>query len=224
MAKDNEKDRNKGLIGGRGVFGTPTAANYDGKLSKGKGLTGGRGVFGTSTAANYGGKLTTNRPTSLAGGLGMQGYGNPAKGLNTRTPRDATVATRNYQYGEVMGKPPAPKPMAKPARKPTEITTPGGGLKSAKVAPTRSTSTGSKAMATNRFTGSTLGFTSGTKTGSTVTKSGVAGKTTAASRAATQALNKGGVAGPRKDSSGRNASSMTGNRSKSSGRSLSGKP
>lgn len=211
MAKDNDKDKNKnkGLTGGRGVFGTPTAANYGGKLSKGKGLTGGRGVFGTSTAANYGGKLTSNRPTSLAGGLGMQGYGNAATGANLRTPRNATMATRNYQYGEVMGKPAAPKPTAKPTRKPTEITIPGGGLKSAKVAPANSKS---KSMATNRFTGSTLGFTSGKTTGSTVTKSGVAGKTTAASRAARTAMDKGGVAGPTKNAAGKNASSMSGKR------------
>jgi hypothetical protein len=211
MAKDNDKDKNKtpGLKGGRGVFGTP-GVGYGGVMKREKppGLKGGKGVFGTP-GVGYGGKLTSNGPTSLAGGLGMQGYGNAATGANLHTPRNATMATRNYQYGEVMGKPPAPKPTAKPTRKPTEITIPGGGLKSAKVTPASSKS---KPMATNRFTGSTLGFTSGKTTGSTVTKSGVAGKSTAASRAATRAYDKGGVAGPTKNAAGKNASSMTGKR------------
>lgn len=68
-------------------------------------------------------KPTSNSPTSLAGGLGMQGYGNAAKGANLRTPRNATMATRNYQYGEVMGKPAAPKPTPRPAK----VTNSGGG-------------------------------------------------------------------------------------------------
>ena len=107
MANKSVGGTGKGVIGGRGVMGTPTAANYGGKLPRpgGKGLTGGRGVMGTLTAANYGGVLTRNPSTSLAGGLGMQAYGSPAKGSNLRTPRKATTATRNYQYGEVMGTP-----------------------------------------------------------------------------------------------------------------------
>jgi hypothetical protein len=140
--------------------------------------------------------------TSLTGGLGMQAYG-PAKGVyNTRTPRDATQETRDYQYGEVLA-----APQAKAARrKATTINIPGGGLR-----------TGAKAkaparMAVNPRTGSTLGFTTGSRTGSTATKAGVAGKTkmSGSQRMAQNAFNKGGVAGPRKDSSGRNVSSASG--------------
>lgn len=185
-------------------------ANDKNRDNKTPGLKGGKGVFGTP-GVGYGGVLA-RKATSLAGGLGMQAYGNPKTGLNTRTPRDATMATRNYQYGEVMGKPAAPKPKPRPSvRKPTTINIPGDGLKTAKPVSAPAASN-PKAMATNRFTGSTLGFTSGKTTGSTVTKSGVAGKTTAASRAATRAMDKGGVAGPTKNAAGKNASSMSGKR------------
>jgi hypothetical protein len=69
-------------------------------------------------------------------------------------------------------------------------------------------------MAVNPRTGSTLGFTTGSRTGSTATKAGVAGKTqmSGSQRMAQNAFNKGGVAGPRKDSSGRNVSSASGKR------------
>lgn len=100
------------------------------------------------------------------------------------------------------------KPAA-PARKPTEITVPGGGLrtgaKAKAKAPTR--------MAVNPRTGSTLGFTTGKTTGSTVTKAGVAGRTTGSAFSRQQRMQASrDVAGPRKDSSGRNVSSASGKR------------
>ena len=63
-------------------------------------------------------------------------------------------------------------------------------------------------MAVNPFTGSTLGFTTGSRTGSTATKAGVAGKTqmSGTQRMAQNAFNKGGVSGPRKTADGKNAS------------------
>ena len=63
-------------------------------------------------------------------------------------------------------------------------------------------------MAVNPRTGSTLGFTTGKTTGSTATKSGMAMRTSmsAGQRAARAALEKGGVAGPSKTASGKNAS------------------
>jgi hypothetical protein len=63
-------------------------------------------------------------------------------------------------------------------------------------------------MAVNPRTGSTLGFTTGKVTGSTASKSGVAMRTpmTAGQRTARAALEKGGVAGPSKTASGKNAS------------------
>ena len=147
--------------------------------------------------------------TSLTGGLGMQAYG-PAKGVyNTRTPRYASQETRDYQYGEVLAKPAAPKAKAA-SRKPTTINVPGGGLRTGTKAKTKAPTR----MAVNPRTGSTLGFTTGSRTGSTVTKAGVAGKTqmSGSQRMAQNAFNKGGVAGPRKDSSGRNVSSASGKR------------
>ncbi len=96
----------------------------------------------------------------------------------------------------------ARKPAA-PARKPTETTVPDGGLrtstKAKAKAPTR--------MAVNPRTGSTLGFTTGSRTGSTATKAGVAAKTrvSPAQQMARNAFNKGGVAGPSRSGGGRSA-------------------
>ncbi len=63
-------------------------------------------------------------------------------------------------------------------------------------------------MAVNPRTGSTLGFTTGKVTGSTASKSGMAMRTpmTAGQRTTRAALEKGGVAGPSKTASGKNAS------------------
>jgi hypothetical protein len=102
---------------------------------------------------------------------------------------------------------PKPKPKPKPAQvirtTVSERTTP---VSAKAAAPAR--------MAVNRATGDTTGFTTGTRTGSTATKAGVAGKTrmSASQRTSQNAFNKGGVAGPRKDSSGRNVSSASGKR------------
>lgn len=212
MAKKSVGGTGKGLIGGMGVFGTPTAKNYGGKLQRGgKGLTGGRGVFGTPTKANYGGKLQPGTPTatsekqisppqksiSLTGGLGMQGY----RGTNAKTsfvtPRNATTATRNYQYGEVL---------APTKQKPNVVRT------ATNMKTTLAKAAAPKRMAVNPRTGSTLGFTTGGKTGSTATKSGTAFRTpmTPGQRASRASFDRSGVAGPQKDSSGRNRSSAAG--------------
>ena len=165
-----------------------------------------RGVKALPKATGEESVRSKQKLTSLTGGLGMQAYG-PAKGVyNTRTPRYASQETRDYQYGEVLAKPAAPKAKAA-SRKPTTINVPGGGLRtSAKAkAPTR--------MAVNPRTGSTLGFTTGKTTGSTVTKAGVAGRTTGSAFSRQQRMQASrDVAGPRKDSSGRNVSSASGKR------------
>lgn len=50
--------------------------------------------------------VTPNRRSmSVAGGLGIQAYGDVSKSHTLRTPREATTATRDYQYGNVMGAP-----------------------------------------------------------------------------------------------------------------------
>lgn len=230
MTEDKDKIRvrpsaAKGLKGGKGVFGTPTAGNYGGVLQREKPASAKvvstrqqaqrRAMDNPDVNKQYPGYYMSN-PTNTPNRQSIT----VAQRMDMRSKQLLGEYARKRSTSQVAAATP-PKPTVKPSRKPTEITIPGGGLKSAKVAPASSSSK-SKPMATNRFTGSTLGFTSGKTTGSTVTKSGVAGKTTAASRAATRALDKGAVGGPRKDSSGRNASSMTGNRN--SGRNLSGKP
>jgi len=142
--------------------------------------------------------VTRNRPTSVAGGLGIQGYGNPAKAANFRTPRNATTATRNYQYGDVMGAP--IKTQVKPAAKKSLGNTIRTTVRE-KLTPTRKTG---PQMGLNRVTGNTTGFTSGTTTGKTISKAGVATKTpmSASRRAEQNAFNKGGVAGPSRGGGG----------------------
>ena len=104
----------------------------------------------------------------------------------------------------------APKPKPKP---PQVIRT----TVSERVTPASAKAAAPARMAINRATGDTTGFTSGKTTGKTVTKAGVATKTggTAYQQMQRNAMQKSGVAGPRKDSSGRNVSSMTGNRTSS---------
>ena len=143
--------------------------------------------------------------TSLVGGLGMQPYMNPKPSMQMRTGLTTTTAERTKMYG---GAPSKAKTQAQtrakaPVRKPTEITVPGGGLrtgtKAKAKAPTR--------MAVNPRTGSTLGFTTGKTTGSTSFKPGVATKTrvSPAQQMARNAFNKGGVAGPSRSGGGRSA-------------------
>ena len=139
-------------------------------------------------------------------------FGDERGGIRKPASRKPSANVRMMEYSDAQAaKLRANKAAPPKARKPTEITVPGGGLRTAKVTPTGSKS---KQMGINRATGSTLGFTTGKTTGSTVTKSGVAGKTkmSGSQRMAQNAFNKGGVAGPRKDSSGRNVSSASGKR------------
>lgn len=142
-------------------------------------------------------------PMSVSGGLGIKPYNNTKPSY--RAGPGKTTALRDYQYGEVMVTPATAKPKA-PARKPTEITTPGGGLGMAKKSKPK--------VNVTRNTGSSLGFTTGKVTGSTATKSVSTGKSSmsASQRATQNAYNKGGVAGPTKNAAGKNASSMTGKR------------
>lgn len=76
----------------------------------------------TKTANPY--RPSTNQiPMSVTGGLGIRPYNNPKPSY--RAGPAATTALRDYQYGV-----PAPKAAPKSApKKVTEITIPGGGLK-----------------------------------------------------------------------------------------------
>lgn len=154
---------------------------------------GGRG------AKKYGAPIGPSNRGTVPGGLGIVALND----VRLRPTAKAPKATAT-----VSGVAAAKKVAAKPARKATTINIPGGGLRvgTKAKAPTR--------MAVNPRTGSTLGFTTGSRTGSTATKAGVAGKTqmSGSQRMAQNAFNKGGVAGPRKDSSGRNVSSASGKR------------
>jgi hypothetical protein len=155
--------------------------------------------------------------TSLVGGLGMQPYMNPKPSMQMRTGLTTTTAERTKMYG---GTPSKAKTQVQtkakaPARKPTEITVPGGGLRTGTKAKTKAPTR----MAVNPRTGSTLGFTTGSRTGSTATKAGVAGKTrvSPAQQMARNAFNKGGVAGPSRSAGG----SKSAGPSRSTGRSTS---
>ena len=141
----------------------------------------------------YGG--ATQKKIGLAGGLGMPGYlsgGKTVIATGQRTP----TKIRNAVYGEA-----TPQPMSAPIK--TQVS-PKETIRTfvrEKLTPTRKTG---PQMALNRVTGNTTGFTSGVKTGKTITKSGVATKTPmfASRRAEQNAFNKGGVAGPSRGGGG----------------------
>lgn len=104
----------------------------------------------------------------------------------------------------------APKPKAKPANPVNVVRDVVRTITDMRTTPAKAA--GPKRMAVNPRTGSTLGFTTGSKTGSTVSKAGTAFRTpmTPGQRANRAAFDRSGVAGPSKDSSGRNRSSATG--------------
>jgi hypothetical protein len=160
--------------------------------------------------ANYKGDFqgSTQPKSKLSGGFGPFGI-KYSKPIGPVKPVGLRMDEYSRQQLAKLKQPaaPVPKPKSKPAQvirtTVSERTTP---VSAKAAAPTR--------MAVNRATGDTTGFTTGTRTGSTATKAGVAGKTrmSASQRTSQNAFNKGGVAGPRKDSSGRNVSSASGKR------------
>jgi hypothetical protein len=170
----------------------PNTANYKGDFqgsthSKSK-LSGGFGPFGIK----YSTKIGPVKPV----GLRMDEYSRQQLAQMNQRAAQAAV--------------PKPKPKPKPAQ---VIRT----TVSERITPAMARPAAPAKMAINRATGDTTGFTSGKTTGKTVTKAGVATKTggTAYQQMQRNAMAKSGVAGPRKDSSGRNVSSMTGNRTSS---------
>jgi hypothetical protein len=167
--------------------------------------------------ANYKGDFqgSTQPKSKLSGGFGPFGikYSKPIGpvkpvGLRMDEYSRQQLAQMKQRAAQV-----APKPKAKPKTAQVIRTT-----VSERVTPASAKAAVPARMAVNRATGNTTGFTSGKTTGSTVTKAGVATKTggTAYQQMQRNALEKSGVAGPRKDSSGRNVSSMTGNRTATS--------
>jgi len=167
--------------------------------------------------ANYKGDFqgSTQPKSKLSGGFGPFGikYSKPIGpvkpvGLRMDEYSRQQLAQMKQRAAQV-----APKPKAKPKTAQVIRTT-----VSERVTPASAKAAAPARMAINRATGNTTGFTSGKTTGSTVTKAGVATKTggTAYQQMQRNALEKSGVAGPRKDSSGRNVSSMTGNRTATS--------
>lgn len=114
----------------------------------------------------------------------------------------AAAKPKGYVMGQNLT---TPKPKAKPA---SVVRT----TVNERVTPTSSKSAAPQRMAINPRTGSTLGFTTGGKTGSTASKPGTAFRTpmTPGQRASRASFDRSGVAGPQKDSSGRNRSSATG--------------
>jgi hypothetical protein len=167
--------------------------------------------------ANYKGDFqgSTQPKSKLSGGFGPFGIKYSTKigpvkpvGLRMDEYSRQQLAQMKQRAAQV-----APKPKAKPKTAQVIRTT-----VSERVTPASAKAAAPARMAVNRATGNTTGFTSGKTTGSTVTKAGVATKTggTAYQQMQRNALEKSGVAGPRKDSSGRNVSSMTGNRTATS--------
>lgn len=195
---------------GVGYFGGNPKTRMSNVLA-GDARTGGRAKF-NQTSAMFSNSPYADRPASL------RSYVKTAKD-QSRVKSDAPAAvqkatvpggagipglndvrlrpTANAPKATVTGAKPSPAAAA-PKR------TVGGAIRTfvnEKLTPTRKTG---PQMGLNRVTGNTTGFTSGTKTGKTITKSGVATKTpmSASRRAEQNAFNKGGVAGPSRGGGG----------------------
>jgi hypothetical protein len=174
-----------------------------------------RGQF-PNTAARKGDFQGSTQPKSkLSGGFGPFGikYSKPIGPVKPVGLRMDEYSRQQLAQMKQRAAQAAPKPKAKPKTAQVIRTT-----VSERVTPASAKAAAPARMAVNRATGNTTGFTSGKTTGSTVTKAGVATKTggTAYQQMQRNAMEKSGVAGPRKDSSGRNVSSMTGNRTATS--------
>jgi hypothetical protein len=198
---------------GVGYFGGNPKTRMSNVLA-GDARTGGRAKF-NQTSAMYSNSPYANLPAPIST------YTTPKEkrvkdqsrvGVSAETVQRATVPggrgimgldgvrlkpTANAPKATVSGGTPTPANAA-PKR------TVGGAIRTfvnEKLTPTRKTG---PQMGLNRVTGNTTGFTSGTKTGKTITKSGVATKTpmSASRRAEQNAFNKGGVAGPSRGGGG----------------------
>lgn len=167
--------------------------------------------------------------TSLVGGLGMQPYMNPKPSMQMRTGLTTTTAERTKMYG---GTPSKAKTQVQtkakaPARKATTINIPGGGLRTAKPASAKTTRpltasearsqapgnyrTGKVTMGGKTYTGYTVSSRTDSK-GRTTKSVGNWTSTPNAGRSTNRFGGKSDVAGPRRDSSGRNVSSAAGKR------------
>lgn len=158
-----EKDRMSGIkaMPGGAVSGSYKYGQPIGPMNRGY-VPGGRGIVASMSVLKA---PTRNAPKATVTG---------------KTGKKITPAAAPVQQA-------APKAKAATS-KATEITIPGGGLKTGKA---------SKTMTTSR--GGGLGVSTGKTTGSSATRAGTGGKTTtsASQRASNNAFNKGGVAGPR---------------------------
>jgi hypothetical protein len=187
------------MKGGRGVFGVHTD-RYGGVLPsnakpKATGMKGGRGVFGVHTD-RYGGVLTQNKPTSVVGGLGIQAYGNSKlRAPEFRSPKNATTATRNYQYGNVMGPAPAAAPAPIKAKvKPGDVVNRAVGAVKNKVNDVIRSTVNMKNSPTPKR-GTNLGVSSGKTTGTSVSRGGTGGRTTGGGRSTGGGYSNAGPAG-----------------------------
>jgi hypothetical protein len=174
-----------------------------------------RGQFPNTTARKGDFQGSTQPKSKLSGGFGPFGikYSKPIGPVKPVGLRMDEYSRQQLAQMKQRAAQAAPKPKAKPKTAQVIRTT-----VSERITPVSAKATAPARMAVNRATGNTTGFTSGKTTGSTVTKAGVATKTggTAYQQMQRNAMEKSGVAGPRKDSSGRNVSSMTGNRTATS--------
>lgn len=189
----------------------------------------------TSFIGTFGGNPKTRMSNVLSGDrLGGRKYGNPSlvsrgspyntlkpAGFSVKAPKDQSRVAKDIPAGSVdirgylgdertgIRKPTTSFAAGLKAKAATKKVTPAAVVRTATDMKTSPVKTKAPTrMAVNPFTGSTLGFTTGSRTGSTATKAGVAGKTqmSGTQRMAQNAFNKGGVSGPRKTADGKNAS------------------
>ena len=156
-------------------------------------------------------RLPVNRPTALAGGLGMQAYRSPGSKSTFRTGNDMATATRNTMYGV----PQVNNQAALAADRARKIAAganvrvvPTAAVAPAPVVKNSVQRAADRVAADKNVAGPRKD--SGGRNAANMSNSGGGGGGNSMQRAAARAAADRNVAGPRKDSSGRNVSSMSG--------------
>ena len=141
----------------------------------------------------YGGKsMPTRLNRSVVGGLGIAPFGSGRqRNIEIRTPKNASTAARNLQYGNSMFSPASAPAPIKAKVKPGDVVNRAVGAVKDVI---RSTVNMKNSPTPQR--GTNLGVTTGKVTGTSVSRGGTGGRTTGGGRAAGGGYTNAGPAGP----------------------------
>ncbi len=141
----------------------------------------------------YGGKsMPTRLNRSVVGGLGIAPFGSGRqRNIEIRTPKNASTAARNLQYGNSMFSPASAPAPIKAKVKPGDVVNRAVGAAKDVI---RTTVNMKNSPTPQR--GTNLGVTTGKVTGTSATRGGTGGRTTGGGRAAGGGYTNAGPAGP----------------------------